>query len=447
MKNKNLRYICSSCGHVESKWMGRCPECGQWNSFEEEVIVKEVKNKSNDVIDQSLRKLSDVSSSSSIRLSSGFDELDRVLGGGIMLPSSVIVGGEPGIGKSTLMLESLARISEKDSVLYISGEESPVQVKSRAERLDLDCENIYIYSNTNLESVVSQIEKIKPAVVVIDSIQTLFSSEVESIQGTITQIRACALSLSLLAKKLNFCVFFIAHVTKDGNIAGPKIIEHMVDTVLYFESAENGIRLLRTSKNRFGSVDEIGFFSMDSKGLHGIKNPNEIFIMNREEDNLPPGIAFTAAVEGTRTFIIELQALVVPAKSGLQRIYSDKIDISRVSRVAAILERHIGLHLSDKDIYVNIAGGVKVKDVSLELPLALAIYSSAFNRSLSEKTISFGELSLAAEVRNTASSSRMIKTAKDAGFENIICPYENKKDGNLRVKTLKTAIKTAFALR
>ena len=453
MKEVQKRYVCSECGHTESKWMGRCPECNSWNSFEEEIVSAPNKSKKgapSTSLDNKVRKLSEIHSDDAIRLSTGFDELDRVLGGGVMLPSSVLIGGEPGIGKSTLMLELLSFLSTTNDVLYVSGEESPSQVKLRGERLGLNLSNISIFCDTRLEILEETIEKLVPKIIIVDSLQTLYSSSVPSMQGSPNQIRTCCLVLSNIAKRLECSIFFVGHVTKDGSIAGPKIVEHMVDTVLYFESAENGIRLLRAAKNRFGSVDEIGLFEMDEMGLHGLKDPSEVFLSSRGDDSLPPGIAFTSIVEGTRAFVVEIQALVVPAKSGLQRIYSDKIDIARVSRIAAILERHTDLKLSDQDIYVNVAGGVRLNDVSIELPLALALYSSKINRSLPVKLVSFGELSLAGEVRNVPFIERKHKAAADLGFDLVISPYikgRKSSESLVLVKSVKSAVVGAFNIK
>lgn len=453
MKEVQKRYVCSECGHTESKWMGRCPECNSWNSFEEEIVSATNKSKASPPslsLDNRVVKLSEIRSDEAVRLSTGFDELDRVLGDGVMLPSSVLIGGEPGIGKSTLMLEMLSFLSTANDVLYVSGEESPSQVKLRGERLSLNLSNISIFCDTRLEVLEQTIEKLEPKIIIVDSLQTLYSSSVTSIQGSPNQIRTCCLVLSNVAKRLGCSIFFVGHVTKDGSIAGPKIVEHMVDTVLYFESAENGIRLLRAAKNRFGSVDEIGLFEMDDKGLHGLKDPTEVFLSSRADESLPPGIAFTSIVEGSRAFVVELQALVVPAKSGLQRIYSDKVDIARVSRVAAILERHTDLKLSDQDIYVNVAGGMKLSDVSIELPLALALYSSKINRSLPAKLVSFGELSLAGEVRNVVYLERKLKASSELGFDLVISPYikgRSSSEAMIHVKSVKSAIISAFGLK
>ena len=425
MKGPQTRFVCSACGRVESKWLGRCPSCGAWNSFEEEKVQpvsRSMPAAATGAVDEKIRKLSDVVVSDSVRFSSGIDELDRVLGGGVMRPSSVLVGGDPGIGKSTLMLQLTASCSSVGPVLYVSGEESPSQVKLRAQRLGLDASRIDILCDTRLESLVEAIEKLSPAVVVIDSLQTLASGEVSSMAGSVNQMRTCCMSLSLLAKARNIAMFFIGHVTKDGMLAGPRIVEHLVDTVLYFESAQTGVRILRSIKNRFGSVDEIGIFSMDADGLSPVKDPSLFFISDRREDGLPSGIAYTAVAEGTRTFLVEIQALTVPCKGGSPRIYSDRIDTARVNRVAAILERHAGLVLSDCDTYINVAGGIRINEVSTELALAMALWSARTGTPLHERQVCFGELSLAGEVRPVSFLERRVKAAIEMGFDRILAP-------------------------
>lgn len=444
-KESLVKYVCTECGHEEAKWAGRCPECGSWNSFiEEQVVSVKAGKESKPVMDDKVRKLSEIPYDRAMRVSSGIEELDRVLGGGVMKPSSVLVGGEPGIGKSTIMIQMLSNIASKSTVLYVSGEESPSQVRLRAERLNLDAENILIFCDTRLEALVDALERIKPEYVIVDSLQTLYSSSVASVSGSPNQIKTCCMELSLLAKKMGASIFFIAHVTKDGNIAGPKIVEHMVDTVLYFESVESGMRLLRANKNRFGSVDEIGLFEMSDKGLRGVVDPSQYFLSSRSSAELPAGISFTPVVEGSRTFVVEIQALVVPAKSGYQRIYSDKIDSARVNRIAAILERHAGVNLSEHDIYINVAGGMKLSEGSIDLALALALYSSKVNIPLPVHTCAFGELSLAGEVRPVPFHDRRLKSVSDMGFTNQIHSSSSKSKNGVGVGNIKTAIIAAF---
>jgi len=428
-KEKGIHYVCSECGYDSPKWLGRCPECGSWNSFLEEKTVKENKNQAQaqiTVIDKALKKLSEVAVDSSERFPSGISELDRVLGGGIMSPSSVLVGGEPGIGKSTIMLQMIASACANGPVLYVSGEESPSQVRLRAERLRLDLKKINIFCDTRLEAIMEALESLKPKLVVVDSLQTLSTASVPSVAGSPNQMRACCYALSNFAKSQGIAMFFIGHVTKEGAIAGPKIVEHLVDTVLYFENAETGVRLLRSYKNRFGSVDEIGIFRMGEEGLSAVKDPTEFFISTKEKGEFPAGIAYTAVTEGSRTFLVEIQALTVGAKGGLGRVYSDRIDSARVNRVAAILERHAGLRLTDQDIYVNVAGGMKINEVSIELPLALALYSARANKPLCENLVSFGELSLAGEVRPVAFLEKRIKASMDMGYGKFLVPSSQK---------------------
>lgn len=453
MKGNTVRYVCRECGHEETKWAGRCPECGSWNSFDEmeaQVSVKpQVADSSKTVIDSSVRKLSEIPYEKTMRVSSGIEELDRVLGGGVMRPSAVLVGGEPGIGKSTIMIQLLANLSKEATVLYVSGEESPSQVKLRAERLGLATDRIHIYCDTRLEALLNVLETTKPGYVVVDSLQTLTTASVASSAGSPNQIKTCCMELSLTAKKNGSAIFFIGHVTKDGLIAGPKIVEHMVDTVLYFENAESGMRLLRASKSRFGSVDEIGLFEMNQDGLKGVKDPSQYFLSSREKDEFPAGISFTPIVEGSRTFVVEVQALVVPARSGYQRIYSDRIDNGRINRIAAILERHAGLNLSDQDIYVNVAGGMRLSESSVDLAVALALYSSKMDIPLSSSLSAFGELSLAGEVRPVPFVERRLKALGELGFTKCITS-SGRSTGDLKVdsaKNIRSAIAGAFKHR
>ena len=418
---KEESYVCSACGFVSAKWLGKCPACNQWNSFTEEaepVKVKKDKYKENV---QSI-SLSSVLKEENFRFSCGTEEFDRVLGGGIVKASSVLIGGEPGIGKSTLMLQLASECKAENSVIYVCGEENSSQVRQRADRLHLNLDKINIFCETKLEKIVHLIKKERPQVLILDSLQTLESEELTSIPGSVTQMRLCCMEITSVCKETGTAVFFIGHVTKEGTIAGPKIIEHIVDTVVYFEEGEAGVRIVRAVKNRFGSVDEIGIFKMEENGLKAVSDPSGFFVSLRTEEKLPPGIVYTAICEGSRSFLVEIQALVVRAKTGISRIYSDKIDSSRVARVAAILERHAGVVLSDKDIYVNVAGGVKVNDVSVELPLALALCSVSYSKSFPSKTVCFGELSLAGEIRSISFADRRLKAALNMGYERAIVP-------------------------
>ncbi|MDD3928693.1 MAG: DNA repair protein RadA [Sphaerochaeta sp.] len=423
MKSKDVHYVCSQCGRSETKWLGRCPDCGSWNTFEEEA-VKSVPDGKHAVISTLSKPVSleSVVIDPLFRYETGIGELDRVLGGGVMRGSSILLGGEPGIGKSTLMLQVLEKCSLGRKVLYVSGEESPSQVKLRAQRLGLKLSSIDIFCDTRAEILESLLTSSKPDVVVIDSLQTLSSEELPSPAGSVNQIRFCSTLLVGICKQLGISLFLIGHVTKEGVLAGPKVIEHLVDTVLYFEQVSSGVRLVRAAKNRFGSVDEIGIFSMHEKGLTAVANPSSFFITDRTGTALPPGISYTAVIEGSRTFLVEIQALTTVAKNGYSRIYSERIDTARVTRVAAILERHAGVRLGDQDIYVNVAGGMKLSEVSIELPLALALWSALSGKSLPKGLVSFGELSLAGEVRSVGFPEKREKAAKELGFSRSLLP-------------------------
>jgi DNA repair protein RadA/Sms len=434
VKDRAVQFVCTQCGRVEAKWLGRCPDCGSWNSFEEEIAAPPRQKSGKAVVINTNENpvfLKDIVIDPGFRFETGISELDRVLGGGVMRGSSILLGGEPGIGKSTLMLQMIEQCSFGRSVLYVSGEESPSQVKLRAERLGLSLSKISIFCDTRIEILATILEKTKPDVVVVDSLQTLSSSEVSSPAGSVNQIRCCSTELVGLSKRLGISLFLIGHVTKEGLLAGPKVIEHMVDTVLYFEQAGTGVRLIRAAKNRFGSIDEIGIFHMSEKGLVAVTNPTSFFITEREGLNTPPGIVYTAVIEGTRTFLVEIQALTVPAKSGFSRVYSDRIDNARVTRISAVLERHAGVRLNDQDIYVNVAGGMKLSEVSIELPLALALWSAVKGVSLPSRLISFGELSLSGEVRNVGFSEKREKAASELGFSKVLIPKTTKLGGSL----------------
>jgi DNA repair protein RadA/Sms len=364
------------------------------------------------------------------RISSGIAELDRVLGGGIMKRSAILVGGEPGIGKSTLLLQTASSAQTKGRILYISGEESAGQIKLRADRLGLhSLERIEVICTGNLAEIEMTLNAVKPSLIMVDSAQTLFSAEAGSIPGTVSQMKFCAFELVSWVKEHDAALFLVAHVTKEGIIAGPKMLEHLVDTVLYFEqndktaglSGGQDCRFLRASKNRFGSVDEIGIFTMDERGLIPVEDTGTLFLVRREGE-FPAGVAVTAVLEGTRTILVEIQALTIPAKGAVSRVFSDKIDSGRVSRVSAALEKHLGLRLSDQDLYVNVAGGIRISEVGVELALACALYSARTGLALPSSLAIAGELSLTGELRPVSRLAARVKTAQNLGFSAFLCP-------------------------
>ncbi|MBQ3319299.1 MAG: DNA repair protein RadA [Spirochaetia bacterium] len=436
MEEKTV-YICDNCGHKEPKWTGRCPECGTWNSFSESKVTKKpVKLSKAQETKIAPVTLADCDTTENSRIFSGIEEIDRVLGGGIMRGSSIMIGGEPGIGKSTLMLQTAALIAENYKALYISGEESAAQIKQRSDRLGIKSNRLEILCETNLDNVMTVLAKGKYDFVVLDSIQTMTSAEVGNTPGTPNQLKYCCGTLTDWAKLYGKVVMMIAHVTKDGIIAGPKTVEHMVDTVLYFESSSTDLRIVRAAKNRFGSIDEFGLFQMRQEGLVQIKNPETVFLNKRTGGEVPPGVSIAPVFEGTRVFLVEIQALTVPAKSGISRIFSDKIDSSVISRVSAILEKHCRLKFSDHDIYVNVAGGIRIRDVGAELPIALTLYSARTGIPIPADIIASGELSLTGEVLKVNNLQGREKSASDFGFKNFVAPS--------KIRTIAEGIKAVF---
>jgi DNA repair protein RadA/Sms len=367
------------------------------------------------------------------RIASGIVELDRVLGGGVMKRSAILIGGEPGIGKSTLLLQAAAAAETRGRILYISGEESAGQVRMRADRLGVAGDRIEVFCSGRLEDIETVLEAVKPVLIMVDSAQTLHTDEAGLIPGTVNQMKYCSYELISWVKEHDAALFLAAHVTKDGLISGPKTLEHMVDTVLYFEQNERSsaaggdpdCRFLRAVKNRFGSVEEIGIFTMGEKGLAVVEDPSLLFLVRREGE-LPAGTATAAVLEGSRTLLVELQALAVPAKGSISRVFSDRIDLARVSRVAAALEKYLGLRLSDQDLYVNVAGGIRIAEVGVELALAASLYSARTGLSLPRGWAMAGELSLAGEVRPVRRLAGRIKTARSLGFENFLGPADTK---------------------
>jgi DNA repair protein RadA/Sms len=427
-KTKALIFKCASCGHEEPKWLGRCPECGEWNTLTETAAGPRraaAEGRSGEAGRFSGTAgpfpLSSVDPSEGKRTGSGIDELDRVLGGGIMKRSAVLLGGEPGIGKSTLLLQAAAAALTPGRILYISGEESAGQVRMRADRLGLSpLDRIEICCTGRLEDILPILDKVRPVLIMADSAQTLHTDEAGPAPGTVNQMKFCSYELISWVKEHDAALFLAAHVTKDGLIAGPKTLEHMVDTVLYFEQGGNPgaygeCRFLRAVKNRFGSVDELGIFIMGDQGLQPVADPSLLFLVRREGD-FPPGIAIAAVLEGSRSLLVEIQALTVPAKGSISRFFSGSIETGRVSRVAASLEKHLSLRLSDHDIYVNIAGGIRINEVGLELALAAALYSARTNIPLRSKAAITGELSLTGEVLPVRRLGVREKTAAGLGF-------------------------------
>ncbi|MDO5766155.1 MAG: DNA repair protein RadA [Spirochaetales bacterium] len=446
-KKKSITvYKCSECGYTQPTWLGRCPECGSWNTLEECISDP---NSTAAAFGQSATEkikpvpLANVTAQENARVSTEIEEFDRVLGGGAMKRSAILIGGEPGIGKSTLMIQTAAAIAKKyGKVLYVSGEESAGQLKGRADRLNLDTKGIEILCTMRLEDIKDALSALNPLFVVIDSIQTVYSVEAGIVPGTINQLKFCANELTGWVKSRDSVLIMSAHVTKEGNIAGPKSLEHMVDTVISFERNDDEVRFLRAQKNRFGSVDELGIFAMTDKGLEGVGDPSTMFITKRS-GKMPAGIANTAVFEGSRAFIVEIQALTVPAKSSISRVYSDKIDSARVARVAAVLEKRTGIRFSDQDLYINVAGGVRLTESSIDAALAASLYSARTDLSIPENTVITGELSLAGEIRPVARLKQRIKTAGDLGFTSVLAP--EKDNGSTKIESIKEMIKILFA--
>jgi len=425
-KSKTV-YFCQNCGAESAKWIGRCPACGEWNTYTEQIVSKS-KSQSQKVYEserQSPQKLSDIKSKKEGRISTKIIELDRILGGGLVPGSIILIGGEPGIGKSTLSLQVALKLDHL-KVLYISGEESPQQIKMRAERLNLRNENCLIYSETLLENILTETLNVKPDLLIIDSIQTLYSDKLESSAGTVSQIRETAASLLKFAKEKNIPVFLIGHITKDGTLAGPKVLEHIVDTVLQFEGDHNHMyRILRTTKNRFGSTSELGIFEMNNKGLREVSNPSEILI-TQSDDNLS-GTSIASTINGARPLLIEIQALVSSAAYGTPQRSSTGFDNRRLGMLLAVLEKRAGFRLAQKDVFLNIAGGIKVDDPATDLAVIASVLSSNLDLPI-EKNICFaGEVGLTGEIRPVTRIEQRISEADKLGFKKIYVSKFNTK--------------------
>lgn len=448
-KKGSVVYKCSSCGYTQPAWLGKCPQCGEWNTMEECIVDPNAASPRLNA-DGSSKKarpvpLSKIQVQAEGRISTGNVEFDRVLGGGAVKCSAVLLGGEPGIGKSTLLIQTAASVlggMEKARVLYVSGEESASQIKSRAIRLGLEVDSLEILCTLRMEDILDALDSLNPLLVIIDSIQTVYSVEAGVVPGTVSQLKYCANELISWVKERDSVLIMTAHVTKDGSIAGPKSLEHMVDTVISFERNNDEVRFLRAMKNRFGSIDELGIFQMDSDGLKAVQDPSSLFLTRRQGE-LPAGVACVPVFEGSRVFVVEVQALTVPAKAAMNRVYSDKVDSARVSRVAAVLEKRAGIQFSDQDIYINVAGGVRLTESAIDAALAAALYSARTNIPLPEETVVVGELSLAGEIRPVSKLKQRLKAARELGFSKSVAPAAE--ENAVAVDSVKTLVQALFA--
>lgn len=442
MAKVKTKWVCQNCGYETPKYLGKCPDCGQWSSFVEEVVDTAFSSAA-----QTLRSamndtkpclINEIILDNAIRFSTGIEEFDRVLGGGLVQGSIVLIAGDPGIGKSTILLQTGKYICNRDrKALYVSAEESASQVKLRAKRLGVESGSLFVYSQTNFELIKEQINEIKPDVLIIDSIQAIYTSTVTSSPGSVSQIRECTNILMDIAKNKNITVVVVGHVTKDGNIAGPKILEHMVDTVIYFEGDRyKSYRLLRCMKNRFGTTNEVGVFNMCDDGLHEIANPSELFL-NERGSNSTPGSVVIATNEGTRPLLIEIQALVGSTSYPSPRRVSNGVDYNRLLQILAVLEKRIGLNLSKQDVYVNVIGGIEVDEPAADLGVALAVVTCARDVCVSSDTVIVGEIGLSGEIRAVNNLEKRIKEAEKLGFKKIVVPAINSLE---KIETDKIAV-------
>ncbi|MHB9761951.1 DNA repair protein RadA [Streptococcus suis] len=420
---KKTTFVCQSCEYHSPKYLGRCPNCGSWSSFIEEVEVAEVKNERVSLTGEKTRpmKLNEVSSIQVARTKTNMEEFNRVLGGGVVPGSLVLIGGDPGIGKSTLLLQVSTQLSTIGTVLYVSGEESAQQIKLRAERLgDIDSE-FYLYAETNMQSIRTEIEKIKPDFLIIDSIQTIMSPDISSVQGSVSQVREVTNELMQIAKTNNIATFIVGHMTKEGTLAGPRTLEHMVDTVLYFEGErQHTFRILRAVKNRFGSTNEIGIFEMQSQGLVEVLNPSEVFLEERLDG--ATGSAIVVTMEGTRPILAEVQALVTPTMFGNAKRTTTGLDFNRASLIMAVLEKRAGLLLQNQDAYLKSAGGVKLDEPAIDLAVAVALASSYKDKPTNPQECFIGEIGLTGEIRRVNRIEQRINEAAKLGFTKVYAP-------------------------
>ena len=427
MAKVKTKYVCQSCGYETVKWLGKCPECTRWNTLVEEV---EEKNSKKEVffIDKGSAKpisINSIETKEEERFTTQIKELDRVLGGGIVKGSLVLVGGDPGIGKSTLLIQVSSNVSNSGKkVLYISGEESESQIKMRARRLGINSENLYIFAENNLSIIEAHLENINPNLIILDSIQTVYSPEISSAPGTVSQIKEGTSKFMKISKKMGISTFIVGHVTKEGSLAGPKLLEHMVDTVLYFEGERfNTYRLVRAVKNRFGSTNELGVFEMRDTGLIELENPSKILISEKPKD--VAGSVIISTVEGTRPMLLELQALVSPTSFGIPKRTATGVDYNRVALLLAVLEKRVGLQIQNQDVYINIVGGIKINEPSIDLGIAISVASSFKNIPVDETIVVTGEVGLTGEIRAVSFIEKRISECRKLGFTKMVIPRSN----------------------
>ena len=427
MKRSKLlvQFICQNCGNSSPRWIGKCPSCGEWNSYIEERIDARKTSYDRQNIKSNSVLISDIKGGREKRITTNIGELDRVLGGGIVPGSVVLIGGDPGIGKSTLALQMLAKISSNNvDAIYVTGEESPDQVKLRAERTGAISDRLFVLPENILENILEELAKLNPQVAVIDSIQTMYTEDFPSAAGSVGQIRECTSKLMQYAKKNGCTIFLIGHVTKEGTIAGPKVLEHLVDTVFYFEGErDHPYRILRAVKNRFGSTNEIGVFEMQGTGLQEVKNPSEIFLSERPIG--ASGSVVTPSIEGTRPILVEIQALVSPCNFGVPRRTTIGIDYNRVSLLVAVLEKRAGLNILSQDIFMNVAGGVRIEEPAIDLGISAALASSFLNKPIDSEIVVFGEVGLSGEIRGVPQVELRLKESEKLGFKRCVLPQVN----------------------
>ena len=435
MTKIKTKYVCQQCGYETARYMGKCPECGNWETFVEEKVIPEQTSKNNRVVLETMppTPIKEIKVGSEIRVSTNISEFDRVLGGGLVQGSLVLIAGDPGIGKSTILLQSSGELCKQNKkVLYVSAEESASQIKLRADRLSISHDNLYIYPQTNFESIKYQIEKERPDIVVVDSIQAIYSTDIQSSAGSVSQIRECCNSLMQIAKQENITIIVIGHVTKEGNIAGPKVLEHMVDTVIQFEGDKyKSYRILRAVKNRFGNTSEVGIFEMSEHGLSEVINPSELFLKEYNQSQAT-GSVIIVTNEGTRPMLVEIQALVGTTPYPSPRRVTNGVDLSRVLQILAVLEKRVGMNLSKQDVYVNVIGGIDIQEPAADLGIALAVATCARDVVIDPHTAIVGEVGLSGEIRAVNNIEKRIKEVQKLGFKKIIIPDSNKIDDEFK---------------